>query len=260
MKQKLIYIVIFAVLIVLAGVLIIFLYNNKKNYEEILEQVNNFKSLDGNNMLYVIDLKKCDDCITQKFQYDEMIENNNLEFYYIDVSKLNSKYVKKIYNILGIDTSSTLPIEVIYKDGKLQSSLSGLTGTNRLFNLLKSYDLVTGSLPINYLPISNFATTIENSKVILALGNYLDVESNKVEKLLWNISKNNSININYLYTINLTESEIYLFESKLLNKEEYIITVPGIYIIDNGVIKGSLINSISEDEYLDFFKEYGIID
>lgn len=251
--------ILICVLVLLISILGVYkLIKNNNVYKEIIFNIEQYMDMGGTNMLYLTKLENCEECELQKYQIKKLVSDNNLQFSYINLNGISNTKIKKIYKKIGISKDSILPTIVVYKDKKLASSLSGISGFNRVHNFLLDEGLIKSALPLNYLNIISYGNKI-NSKLVLAIGNYYNTLSNSVEEILWNIYKEQNLDISFIYTIDLLESEIDLFESKLINLSEYQLTIPGLYIIDNGKIIAALNNEVDESKYLSFLKEYGII-
>lgn len=233
--------------------------DNLKEYKTIDGIVDEVLNSTGDIMVY-IGGKDCEKCSMQSYQMRLFISEFNLSYYYISLDSISNANAKKVLTKLGLDSSTEIPTIAIYKEGNISVSQSGLVGTKNLYNLLKNNGLINeGDLKLNYLTITNYVEKIEEKSVVLALGSMKSEDSIFFEEYLWEIADKYDININFLYASNLSQLEGDLFESKLLNFNNYDLKIPSLMIIDNGYIRDALVDLYSVDDYVVFLQENGII-
>lgn len=253
---------IFYSIVILVGITIIgviYFVNQNKEYKVINNIIDRVTSSSNNEVIY-ISSSNCDECDLQTYQFKLLVDDYNFKYYYINLDKISNFKRKKIFKKIGLENNNFIPTVAIFKDGKLDSSLTGVTGINRLYRLLKDYGFLNDKkLPLNYLNITNYASKLEEEKVILALGSYVVSESNQFEQVLWDINNTYDIDINFLYLADLSESDGKLFEQKIANINEFDMDIPALLIIENGSIKNAIFGLKESEEYVEFLTENDII-
>lgn len=259
--QKKYFIYSFVAILVVGIAFIIYLYfskqnNNIKIINNIIDTVLNSN---GSSMIYIAK-SDSEDYKAQLQHFKLLVDEYGLNYYYINLDNLSTYKQKDIYKRLGIGNDVYNTITIIYEDGKLKNSIVGITGFSRLYNVLKENDLVVEKeLPLSYLNTTNFVDKLDETRIVLGVGSYQSNYSNDFERILWNIKKEYNIEIKFLYLCDLSESEGDLFESKIKNFKEFEIKVPSLMLIENGTLESAVIGLTSEEEYVEFLKEYDII-
>lgn len=252
---------IFGIVIVVAIVAIAIIGYNRgyKSYRTIENIIDEVLESDGTKIIY-IEPDNCEECELQRYQLKELVKNNELAYYYINLEKLAKYKVNDVYKRLNLSVDKTKPTIGIYEDGKIKSSLTGVTGINRLYSLLKQYDFVNNNeLSLNYITLSSYIERLNQGKMVLAIGNYFVADSNSFEEILWDIASNYQIEINFVYVPDLSKSEGKLFQSKIENFDDTELYVPSLIIVENNKIVDSLVGLKDKDAYVELFKNNGII-
>lgn len=251
----------FGIIIALA-VLSIFLINftkGNKEYKVIESIIDEVTNSEGVRMVYLAS-SDCEECELQKYQMKNLIQNYGLDYYYINLDELSNYKINSIYKKLDLEVSKDVPTIAIYNNGKLTTSLTGITGINRLHSMLVDETILDeNELSLNYLTINSYVDKMKTDKLVLALGNYRNVDSNSFEEILWHIVSEYGVEINFIYLSDLTESEGKLFESKIINFDDYNLKIPSLLIIENQKIIDNKIELTEETDYVEFLKENGII-
>ena len=258
-KKNLMIIFVLVIIIVVVALYAIKADKEAKEYAVINDIVKVALNSEGTNMIY-IGGKNCENCDMQAYQMKMFLSEYKISYYYISIDSISDSKARKVLKDLGLDTSIELPTIAIYKDGNISVSQSGLVGTNSLYNLFKNNNLIRDEkLKLNYLTITTYVEKVAEDNVVLALGSMKSEKSIIFEEILWNLATENQLDINFLYTSNLNQSEGKLFESKISNFDDYELAVPSLIVVNNGVIKDALIGLYDAEDYLDFLKENDII-
>lgn len=252
---------IFGIVIIIAIVTVAIIGYNRgyKSYREIEKVVDKVLNSDGTQIIYV-EPDDCEECNLQRYQMKKLVKDNELAYYYVNLKSLAKYKVNDIYERLGLSIDKTKPTIAIYEDGKIKSSLTGVTGINRLYSLLKQYDLISNKkLSLNYITLSSYIEKVKQEKIIIAIGNYFIADSNSFEEILWSIADKYNVEVNFIYVPDLSQSEGQLFQSKIENFSDTELYVPSLIIVENNNITDSLVGLKDESAYVELFKNNGII-
>jgi hypothetical protein len=241
----------------------IYIYiSNKGKIENLNKVVDKFLRAEGNAMIYIDgDETICSNCALHKYELEYLVENNALSFYYINVKDLSLGSRNRIFKRLGYDKDLTLPATIIYKDKKPSVSIEGLTGIDRLYTLLKKYDLINDNkLPLNYLNLIGTNELLDRSGIsLLAFGNYEDENNANFEKNLWSLNKEYNLNISFMFLIDVIEAEGKQLEARMFPDSDMKVNAPVLYIIGNGKVLNYIDGTASSTEIVEFLKNNGII-
>lgn len=253
--------VFWAIMVLCLGTIIFINYQKDKEEYKIVDSIiDKVLNSDEPNVVYIAP-SKCEECNLQTYQMKLLVEKYSLDYYYINLENLSASHIKKVFSRLGIEKNTKTSTIAVFKNNELDDYLVGIDSINRLFNMLKKYDILSSDkLPINYLNLSTYVEKIEENQMILAIGSYKDEYSIQVEELLWNIASEYNIDINFIHLINLTQIEGELFESKIVNFDDSEVVVPSLLLIENQSIVDLITGVAEEEEYVEFFRENGIIE
>ncbi len=261
--------IVFAVIVFgcLAFILFYSINKDNKNMKTVNQIVENVLDADSETMLY-IGSSDCDACDLQATQMSLLLENYDFEYYYVDFNKISTTSAKtKFIKSLGVDTSKDFqtPMILIYKDGEIVSQASSLTSINKIFTLLQKNNIISAEdvLPVNYLTLSSFIKLTENSgKQAVMLGSPVEAQSNSAQEVIWNIAKENKVNINYFMLNDLTEEEGKTFENSLdfYSVDDNNLVIPTLLIIEDGKVIDFITQLQDSDTYINFLKENGIME
>lgn len=253
---------IFFGIVIVCSLLIIFLSFRKQDgeYKVIDNIINEVINSEEPKVVY-INPSNCEECNYQTYQMKLLVKNSGLNYYYINLKSLSKNKIKKVYSKLKINDSKNLPTIAVYKDKKLDNSIVGITGINKLFNMLNDHNILNSDKPpINYLNLTTYVDKIEEDNILLAIGSYKDNYSNQVEETLWDIAINYNIDINFIYLYDLTPTEGKLFESKIHNFNDTEVVIPSLLLIRNHKIVDMVDGFKVESDYVEFLQRNGIME
>ena len=265
MNKKSNYVFLVIIILLVGGIFTYSLYKNNKNMKVINNIVKTVLNSEDEIMLY-IGSSNCDACDIQSYSTSLLLSYYKFNYMYIDFNEISTRSKKlKLLSDLSLDDeeSFTTPTIAIYKNGKIVDKLTGVNSTNKLFDLLNDNNIIKeDKLKANYLSLSSFINKLEsNNKSVVVVSSSVEKNSINLEGILWKIASDYNAEINFLMVNEFSNEELETFESKLdyYRTSENGLISPELLIIENGNIIDSLSNTSSEDEYVDFLKENGII-
>lgn len=108
---------------------------NKINFTELKKLIK-----DKRTFIIVITQEMCGHCKNYKKTYNDVLKNNQLTSYELDIAYLNSKEIEEFQNTISIEGT---PTTIIYIDGVIQKNkLVGNTDKNEVEMFLKSYGFI----------------------------------------------------------------------------------------------------------------------
>jgi len=261
--------IVFSIIVIacLVFILVYSLNKTNENMKTVNQIVDTVKKADTETMLYV-GSSDCEACDLQGSQMSLLLENYDFEYYYVDFNEIPTTSAKtKFIKDIGVDTSKdfSTPTILIYKDGKIISQTSGLTSINKIFNTLQKNSIISSedALPVNYLSLSSFINlTEDNTKQVVMIGSAAEADSNSAQEIIWDIAKENNVNINYLMLNDLSKVEGATFEKTLdfYAVDNNTVAIPSMLIIENGQVINFIADLQDSDTYIAFLQENGIID
>ena len=260
-ENKIVFIII--IVIALTSVLGIFITQKNTAYNDAIEIADNVLKNEGYTLLY-LGAGNCDGCHLEESQIKPLLETYDFGFFYINLEELSDKRVVDIVYKLDVDVDEnfTIPTLVVYKDGKYQDQLTGLANLSTIFDFLQKYSIISEEreLLINYVDYLGYNKLIKSKKKqIIALGSIVSEESNEAQENLWQVAKENDIKINYLSIESLSDEKINELYNSLPYFQENAVDIPMIIIVQNGEVLDSSIEVLDVDEYIQFFKDNGLM-
>lgn len=255
--------IVFLIIIVLLLVVMIIPSIKKKNerFKAIDEMIAQIVENEETTMLY-INSSECKECNFQVSQMSLLISEYNLGYYYIDMDGVSNSKKKDIYKKLGIK-DITIPSIQIYKEGKLEDELKGINSVKTIFDFIKENAIINkeSELVINYINFDEYKKIIRSSeKTLILIGSFTDEYSNQAQTILWKLSKEKEITINYFILTDLTEKEGAEFEKTLDYYEENEVKIPDLLLVSNSKVLHSMTGLGSKNEYIDFLIDNLIIE
>lgn len=241
---------------ILATLLVgLFVYNDvmpmiEKNKEsnKIIEAFYKKYNAKERNIIYYAK----DDCSYCKLQtpiLDEIAEEYDLKYYYVNSNKLTKRDIKKITNELDIKNET--PITIIVEDGEVVDTQVGYLDGSAYTEFLKKNEILDSDAIYPGEKLINFVSFDEYKKIINASGKNIVVigqtgcsHCTAIKPALNQVASEYDITINYLNLTDLKEEENSEFYKTLdqvqYNDPDYVnegsFGTPLTLILENGKV------------------------
>jgi len=225
----------------------------RKTYDVFKEALNRKE-----NTLIYIGSPICSYCQLLNPSLEDMKQRYDFDYVYINVNELNDKYKNKIVETLNIKTMGT-PLLAVVSNGNVIDVQESYQDYNVTFGFLQKNNIISNDkkLLLNYINIEKYNEIIkEKDKNIIAIGEAIGTDSVNARIVLNEIASKNNIKINYL---SIRKNSEYTELLSSFKDFENGVTLPIIVIVKNGKIIDTLENIATEEQYIEFFEENGVI-
>lgn len=256
-KNKLI-IVLAVILFIVVGVVGFSIYESKKSekmYNEFEEKFNG-----STNALVYIGRPTCGYCNLLTPSLEDMKSRYNFDYTYINIDKINNKYLNKILEKLKI-TSLGTPYLAIVSNGEVIDTQNGYADYDKIFEFLQKNTIISSDskLLLNYINLEEYNKIIkEKDSNIIVVGQSTCQYCVKAKVILNEIASKNDIEINYLNLSYLQQEEYTDFTSSFDYFQGEFGT-PVTLIVKDGKIVDKLEQLVTKDEYVKFFEKNGVL-
>lgn len=210
----------------------------------------------------------CGYCNQLKPILDEMTEQYELEYVYVNTDDISDDQLSYVINTLEFDEEKFgTPSLAIVKDGKKIAEQLGATDEEGLLEFLKDGGLVDESAKleddtpnltkIDYDGYEKLLNSDE--KFVVVLGQTGCGACNSAKPVLDAVAEKHSIEINWLNLTNMSSDDGASLMSSLEYFEDSSISTPTVLIIQDKEVVDSLESATDEEGYIDFFKENKLI-
>lgn len=265
-EEKRLYILlgaIAAVIVLLFGMNFLNEYNSKKYLEKFEETL-----VKEEQQMILLAREGCSYCQMFTPLLDYMAEKYDFEYLYVDTDKLTDKALNTVLEKLNIDLDDFgTPHLSLVEAGKVIDEIPEYVDEQELLAFLKKngYADEGATLPINYLTFDSYKETIKsNVPEVIVIGQTSCGYCMMAKQALLSIADEYNVKINYLNMTdlnNLENKEAILeeFNNSLtyLNKEEW--GTPLMLVVKDGEVVGHSNGYRSEENYVAFLKEQGLI-
>lgn len=214
----------------------------------------------------------CAWCSLQTPVLETIAEDYNIDYLYVDNSKLSRKQSSQIQKKLGIEGGT--PQTVIVQNGKTIDVASGYTDPRDYINFFKDNGIVPQDAVyskennltfINYSEYEKLIT--ENKTHVIVVGQTTCSHCIAIKPTLNEIAGENKLTINYLNLTEMTQEEFNKFDASLkkinYNDPDYIekgsFGTPLILVVKNGKISSYIAGERSKSQLLREFRKSGLI-
>lgn len=265
-EQKKLYIIlggVVAIIILMLGINFINEYNSKKHLEKFEETL-----VQEEKQMILIGREGCSYCqmFTPLLEY--MRDQYGFEYLYIDTDKITNKGLNSVIEKLDIDPDDFgTPHLSIVQAGNVIDSIPGYVDEQELLTFLKEngYADKNASVPLNYLTFESYKEIIKsNTPEVIVIGQTGCGYCMLSKPALLSIADKYNVKINYLNMTDLSDLEnseqiLEQFNTSLsyLSEEEW--GTPLMLVVKDGKVIGHSNGFVSEDTYVEFLKEKGII-
>lgn len=265
-EEKRLYIllgVVAAVIVLLFGMNFLNQYNSKKYLEKFEETL-----VKDDQQMILLAREGCIYCQMFTPLLDYMAEKYDFEYLYVDTDKLTDKALSTVLEKLDIEEDDFgTPHLSLVQSGNVISDIPGYADEQELLAFLKErkYADENATLPISYLTFDSYKEIIKsNTPQVIVVGQTSCSYCMKAKPALLSIADKYNVKINYLNMTDLSDlenSETILeeFNTSLtyLSEEEW--GTPLMLVVQDGEVIGHSNGFVSEETYVNFLKEQGII-
>lgn len=238
----------------------------------IMKEFNSYFNSKERTVIYYAS-PKCSVCTLQTPILETISKDYDLEYYYLDSSKLNLNQNKEVTEKLGIEAST--PTTIIVENGKVIDTAVGYTPGYEYVEFFKNSDLLeddavySNEKYITFINYEKYKDIIEDSeeKQIVVIGQTGCSHCISIKPALNSIAKDYNITINYLNLTTMTNDENNDFYNTLeqmeYNDEDFVnegkFGTPLTLIIKNGKIENYISGERTISQLVREFKKLDII-
>jgi len=270
-----------ALLLIIVGVCVYYQLDNKEKTSntEVSEKESNqimdnfyeyFKSKDAKIIYYAS--STCGYCSLQTPIMEQIDKDYDIDYLYIDSSKLTTSDRETVLKELNIDHAT--PTTVVVKNGKVVDTQIGYVEGAQMVEFLinsKILDKDAVYTPEQYLTMIDYSQYKEliakEGTYVVTIGQTGCSHCIATKPVLNTIAKDYNIEMNYLNLTNMTESEKNDFYSTLTdieyNEESFVskgsIGTPLTLIIQNGKVVSYINGEKPTSQYITKLKKVGLI-
>jgi len=213
-------IALLAILLIIVGVCIYYQLEDKEDNKETVSETESNEIMDEfseyfNNkkekIIYYAS-SSCGYCELQTPIMEQLKKDYDIDYLYIDATKLTSSDKKSILDKLGIEHAT--PTTVVVKNGKvIGKNIGYVDGAEMVEFLIKNKILeddavYTPEANLTFIDYSDFNDLLEeDGKIVVTIGQTGCSHCIKTKPVLNNIAKENDITINYLNLTDMSEDE-----------------------------------------------------
>ncbi|MDD3392198.1 MAG: hypothetical protein PHE54_01510 [Bacilli bacterium] len=262
------------ILVLMAIVIItipIFTYINNKEGNKIVTAVKELLDYNGTNVVYLgDDSDSCSNCSLYNSTMIYLKENYDVDYNYVDLSKLNDDQYDEVIGLFDISTSElTKPYLLIVTNGEVVAYRYGYDEGDETFSFLQNNDIINAEYiyisetpylnKINFEEYNNMIAS--DTKKIIVLMQVGCSACTMAKPILNEIAEEYDMEINYFVLNDVdTEEENNEFMASLSyysdNKE---IGTPLALIVSNNEVLAVRDGFYSKEDYVAFFKTNGFI-
>lgn len=259
---------IFILIVVALFIMGIVVYGANKQFadNEVIESIKEeLLNAEENTLLY-LGSKSCEACDVQAGLFSLLLRQYNLQYYYIDLDELvsNSKKDKLLtdLNLVPIDGNVELPTLAVYNEGRVIDKLEKVNNIDVLFDFLVDNKIIESEskLPLNYLDLSTYSDYLARDGIKILAVTSLGSEYNiSFQSALWEFASNNDVTIDVITLDDLSSSELEMFIDSSDFFKSDIFETPILVISNGNNITNYVKEIVTASEYVDIFKNLGII-
>ena len=252
------------VLVSLVGYIGVDAYQAYREKEKIMEGFREYLKRDGLSIIYV-ESSTCEFCALQTPILERVAKDYDLEYYQVDISKLDKESLNEILTTLDIDKGT--PRTVILDDGKVTYHIDGYFEGYKFVEMLIKANVLDETA--TYIPEENLTfidydqfEELRKSKepVAVAMGTSVCEFCRSAKPIMSNVAKAYDIPIYYLVLNSLSTEKQKAVKSELAEmdfKEDF--GTPTIFVLKENKVVSTLSGLQNVTTYVQYFKEQKII-
>lgn len=259
-KKKLGIVLVFVALVV--ALIPLTQYLSSEKAKKIMIAYNDlFK--EGETNLIVLGREGCTNCTNYIPVLNALREEYKVEYYYVDLAKLNSKQYNEVLEKVELtdETFKGTPHTVVVKDGKKVDELSGYTDQISLYNFLIDAKVIEGEkieIEVDYKTFKEAYNSPEK-KVLVRAASWCH-NCATLKSVIASLKKKSEFDIYYMYADLLSSednADYATFGSAIESKNcGYPLTI----VTQNGQILDSLCGATTEADFKQFLVKNGILE
>ena len=277
-KQKMITIILAVLAIILVLILLFIKLRDKGvigslDSNKMIKEFNEIYESEDRSVIYYAS-PTCGYCSLLSPILDTISNDYEMDYFYLDSTKLSNNERKQILKKLDIERHAT-PITVIVEDGEVIDKVEGYVQASEYLEFFKKNEMVpedavySAEANINYIEIDEYLKLIEEKGTnVIVAGQTTCSHCIAIKPALNSVAKDYDLTINYINVDVLSEEESNkFFES--LKKLEYddpdfvekgSFGTPLILIVENGKIKNYISGERTISQLVREFTKIGLID
>jgi len=260
-ENKKMWIVLSIIFALVLSIVLFVVIGNKKSKEIYISFEQKFNS-ENVNLVY-IGSSKCGYCNLLNPSLEDMASRYEFEYTYINTQDLNSTYLTKISEKLGLASIST-PYLAIVKDGKVLAEQKGLKDYDKTFEFLQKNNIIDkdAKLLLNYIDYKEFNELKAKKDLnVIVFGKSTCIYCVYAKNVLNDIVEDKNVKINYVNLSDIEQNDNANYKELItyLNKELVDWGTPTMIITKNNKIIDVLGGLATEANYISFFEENGVL-
>lgn len=210
----------------------------------------------------------CGYCVQLKPILDQMTEQYDLDYVYVNTNDISDKQLSYVLNTLQFDeTKFGTPSLAIVKDGKKLAEQLGSTDEAGLLAFLKKGGLVDESVQIKddtpnltKVDYSGYEDLLNgNEQFIVVLGQTYCSACVSAKPVLNEIALENSVAIHWLNLTDLNTDDVTSLKASLSYFDDHSISTPLMLVVKDKKVVDSQVGALDKDGYVAFLKKQGVI-
>lgn len=273
--------IIFTVILALVAAILIavFVYDNlkstgniqSKESKQVMEKFNKYYNSKERTVIYYAS-SSCSYCTLQTPVLETIAEDYDMDYYYIDSSKLAKKQRDEVLEKLGIEHAT--PTTVIVEKGKVIDTAVGYTQGKEYVEFFKNSKMIpkdavySAEKYITFIDYPEYEKLISsNNKSVIVVGQTSCSHCIAFKPAINSVAGDYDITINYLNITDLSQEESNKFTESLKTieyndpafLEDGSFGTPLTLIVKNGKVKSYISGERTISQLVKEFKKQGII-
>lgn len=205
---------------------------------------------------------------------DTISEDYDMEYYYLDSTKLSNSERSEVLKKLDIERHAT-PITVIVEDGEVIDKVEGYVPGKEYVDFFKKNDMIpedavySAEANINYIEFAEYKDMIQENNInIIVIGQTTCSHCLAIKPALNSVASEYDLKINYINVDVLSEDESNEFFESLKSLEysnpDFVekgsFGTPLILVVKNGKIRNYMEGERTTSQLVKEFKKIGLIE
>lgn len=277
-KKSIIFTIVLAVLAI--ALIVAFVVSNLKESgeivdsetKEIMEKFDEYYNSDRRTVIYYAS-ETCSWCEIQTPILETIAKDYDMDYYYVDSSKLPAKQRNEVLKKLGLEKHST-PNTFIVENGEVIDVAGGYTEGKDYVEFFKENDMLpedavySAEQYITSIDYDKYSELISNDDTnIIVVGQTTCSHCIAIKPALNSVAGDYDLTINYLNLTKMSEDEYNKFTNSLkeieYNDEDFVnegsFGTPLTLIVKNGKVKGYISGERTISQLVREFKKYDLI-
>jgi predicted bacteriocin transport accessory protein len=260
---------IFAFILLFLAFIPIASYINNQNTKDILASHQERVAMKTKQIIY-IGRPTCSYCQMFVPVLNELNDQYNFGYYYINTDEISATQLKTLLTDLGIDPEKFgTPYVLFMEDGEIKDEQVGYVDAKTFFNELKTNGYVEGEYvstdPINYINFEEYKVLLaEKKNNVLVIGATTCSYCIQAKPVLKTVILDNDIVINYLEYDLLTDAEKAVvgpfLDANIVPQDATGWGTPTIMVVNDGQVVDFIAGSYPQATYETFLRNNNIME